>query len=127
MTLTEQQWDDQLFDQRTGLVPTLGWSLSYHTRRSTGSVSGFPDRVLVRERIVWLELKKETGTMSSAQKRWALGLLDAGAELYVVRPSDFDDLLLVLGHRGDPWLTGRGAVVQAASALRSRTREEALA
>lgn len=127
LELTEAQWDDQLFAPKTGLAPTLGWTLSYHTLRSRGSESGFPDRVLVRERVVYLELKKATGKLSAAQKRWTLALLEAGAEIYVARPADFDDITAILRHRGDPWLNGRGQVVEAASVLRGRTRMEAQA
>lgn len=48
----------------------------------------------------------------------------AGAEAYIVRPSDLDDLAAVLVHHGDPWQTGRGRAVDAASRLRERTRQE---
>ena len=45
------------------LARTLGWRV-YHTYDSRRSQPGFPDLVLVRERILFLELKSETGKLS---------------------------------------------------------------
>ena len=122
--LTEQEWDGQLFRGDKALARTLGWTLCYHTLRSKGSQSGFPDRVLVRDRVLFVELKRETGKPTDTQKAWIRGLLAAGAEVYLIRPSDLEDFAQVLAHRGDPWQTGRGAVV-AAARLREKTRNEA--
>lgn len=65
-----------------------GWD-HYHTRDSRRSVRGFPDLVLVRERVVFAELKAADGKVSRDQRRW-LGLLaKAGAEVYEWRPADW--------------------------------------
>jgi hypothetical protein len=97
--LTEKTWDAQLFASKTGLAPMLGWRLTYHTLRSKGSRSGFPDRVLVRERAIFAELKSETGTVSEAQAEWLDGLARAGAECYVWKPSDLDEIGRILSLR----------------------------
>lgn len=120
--LTEAEWHAQVVE----LAGTLGY-LRYHTYRSKRSPAGFPDEVLVRDRVIYLELKREKGKLSPEQRRWVTALLDAGAEIYVVRPSDLDDLALVLAHRGDPWVSGRGRVVEAAAVLRQRARVESAA
>jgi len=99
--LSEKEWDAQLFATRTGLASMLGWTLSYHTLRSKGSASGFPDRVLARERIVFVETKSATGKVSPAQKGWLDGLARAGGECYLWRPADLDEAAQVLGKR---WL-----------------------
>jgi len=97
--LTEKSWDQQLFASKKGLAITLGWTLVYHTLRSKGSTSGFPDRVLVRDRVIFAELKTEKGPISDAQRAWLTGLAAAGAEVYLWRPSDLDELSRVLSKR----------------------------
>lgn len=101
--IDEKTWDAQLFATRTGLASTLGWRLRYHTLRSKGSTSGFPDRVLVRERVIFAELKTETGKPTDSQQQWLTGLAAAGAEVYLWRPSDLEEIGKVLAQRGDPW------------------------
>ncbi len=83
----EKEWDYQLFNSKKGLAPMLGWRLCYHTLRSKGSQSGFPDRVLVRERVIFAELKREKGVVSDHQREWLDGLAAAGAEVYLWLPS----------------------------------------
>jgi len=90
---TEKEWQAQV----VALARTLGWHGLYHVFDSRRSASGFPDLVLVRERVVYVELKSETGKVSPAQKQWIGWLLDAGAEVYVARPRDLEALGVVLG------------------------------
>lgn len=51
------------------LAENNGW-LAYHTRDSRGSQKGFFDLVLVRERLVFAELKSATGRQTPEQKLW---------------------------------------------------------
>ena len=95
----EKEWDATLFHSQKGLAPMLGWRLTYHTLRSKGSQSGFPDRVLVRDRIIYAELKREKTQPTVAQKEWLDGLARAGAEVYLWRPSDLDEIAKILGKR----------------------------
>lgn len=97
--LTEKEWEAQLFNSQKGLAPALGWKLIYHTLRSKGSRSGFPDRVLVRDRVVYAEMKTEKGPTSDTQREWLTGLAAAGAETYLWRPSDLDEIATVLNRR----------------------------
>lgn len=53
--------------------------------------AGFPDLVLVRERIVYVELKSAKGRLSPRQREWMRALLEAGQEAYVWRASDWQD------------------------------------
>lgn len=88
----EKELQAQVFE----LANLCGWRRAYHTHDSRRSASGFPDIVLVRERIVFLELKREKTKCSPAQRGWLRALRDAGGEVYVVRPHNLDDLAVVL-------------------------------
>ncbi len=97
--VTEKTFDAQLFNSQKGLAVTLGWQLRYPTLRSKGSTSGFPDRVLVRDRVIFAELKTEKGVVSDSQREWLTGLARGGAEVYLWRPSDLDEVARVLSKR----------------------------
>lgn len=99
LDMTEQEWDGQLFRSDKALAKMLGWRLCYHTLRSKGSKAGFPDRVLVRERIVYVELKSMTGKPTEAQVEWLDGLAKAGGECYLWKPSDLDEIGKILSKR----------------------------
>lgn len=58
--------------------------------------AGFPDLVLVRDRVIYAELKSEKGSLSSAQGIWMLALEKAGQEIYCWRPSDWPKIEEVL-------------------------------
>lgn len=97
--ILEKDWDSQLFNTQRGLAPNLGWTLTYHTLKSKGSRSGFPDRVLIRERVIFAELKREKTKPTEEQVRFLDGLAAAGAEVYLWRPSDLDEIGRVLSKR----------------------------
>jgi VRR-NUC domain len=93
--LTEKEWQAQVKE----LATMLGYKRAYHTFDSRRSQSGFPDLVLVRDRVIFAELKRQDGKPSAAQKEWLDGLASAGAEVYLWRPSDLDEVATVLGKR----------------------------
>ena len=62
-----------------------GW-IHYHTYSSKRSPAGFPDLVLVRDRVLFRELKTDTGKLSPHQKLWGDKLTAAGADFAVWRP-----------------------------------------
>ncbi len=104
------------------LAKTLGW-ISYFTFNSRGSSFGFPDLVLTRERVIFIELKREKTKPTDDQKMWLRRLLEANAEAYVARPHDLDDLALILAGRLN---SGRATGWLAAAArLRQATEQEA--
>lgn len=86
-------------------VESLGY-LAYHTYDSRRSQPGFPDLVLVhsrQQRLIFAELKKETGRQSNEQKLWEghLRVIRSAVplEFYLWRPTD--------------WLSGRiGQILQ---------------
>lgn len=91
LTLTERQLDCLVDD----LARHLGW-IGYHTYDSRRSEKGFPDRVYVRERVIFIEFKTERGRVRPEQVTWGQRLLGAGAEYHLIRPSDWQKVLEVL-------------------------------
>lgn len=81
----------QLQELVISLAERMGW-LAYHTFDSRRSQPGFPDLVLVhprQRRILWRELKSETGTATAEQKVWISTLKLVGADVDVWRPRDW--------------------------------------
>lgn len=77
------------------LAELLGWRW-YHTHRSDRSPAGFPDLVLVRPagrgrsgRVVFVELKAQRTPVTLDQRSWLQDLVEAEAEVYLWRPSDW--------------------------------------
>jgi len=59
--------------------------------------AGFPDLVLVgRGRVIFAELKSDKGKLSEDQKAWVNALRSNGAQAYVWRPSDMDEVVATL-------------------------------
>lgn len=103
--MTEKEWTAQVVE----LARTLGYK-RYHTYRSKHSESGWPDEALVRDRLILAELKRESGKVSDAQQQWLDALAGAGQEVYLWRPSDLEEVGLVLSrrwrfHKEDHYLT----------------------
>jgi hypothetical protein len=67
---------------RPGMNRRGHWS----TAMSGSQAAGFPDLVLVRDRLVLAELKAHRGTMSEPQVGWHGALVGAGTEVYLWRP-----------------------------------------
>ena len=54
----------------------------------TPATKGFPDLLLVGPTVMFRELKKELGKLSSDQEQWRDALIAAGADWGIWRPSD---------------------------------------
>ena len=76
----------------------LGW-LCYHTYDSRRSASGFPDLVLVRERILYRELKVGKNKLSPTQELWRDSIMDAGGDWAEWRETDMDDIVADLSRK----------------------------
>lgn len=95
------------------LAQTLHWTVGHHhdSRREVRPgvfvgdklAAGIPDLVLVRERVLWVELKDTKGKLSANQVLWLDALRKAGAEVYVWRPGDMDEITSVLQSKCAPW------------------------
>ena len=58
----------------------------YHSRDSRLDMRGFPDLVIVGRRLLFRELKSQTGRISPAQAEWLAELRQAGQDANVWRP-----------------------------------------
>lgn len=105
LTAEEQHYREQSERQFQGFVVARatmnGWK-HYHPpdnkpdkngRVQHGIVKGFPDLTLVKgSRLVFVELKTETGRVMPEQKEWLALLAATGAETYIWRPSQWRDI-----------------------------------
>lgn len=103
MTL-EKDWQRDI----VRLARTLGWKVAFFRPAQTAKGwrtavgadgAGFPDLCLVRDRVIFVELKNEKGRVTEEQREWIAALQVAGVEAYVWRPDDLDDAMAVLMHR----------------------------
>ena len=72
-----------------------GWK-HYHTYDSRRSPEGYVDLTLIRERIVFVELKTNTGILRPSQRAWRDAIQNAGGEWYLFRPRDAQQVVEVL-------------------------------
>jgi hypothetical protein len=92
--LSEREFQAEVMD----IANQLGWRF-YHTHDSIGSQAGFPDLVMVRKkRLIFAELKTESGKLSIQQGQWLADLEKTAAEVYLWRPSQMDEIIKVLKH-----------------------------
>jgi len=118
-TITEKEFTGQIKE----LAATFGYSF-YHTWHSIHSAPGFPDCVLAKPgRLIFCELKSETGKVSNKQQEWLDVLEAAGAETYLFRPSQFEEMVQVL--RGKTLLDTQTAILAPPVATGGVCREEA--
>lgn len=61
---------------------------------------GYPDLVLVRDRVIFAELKTDTGKLTPEQEQWHERLKAAGAQAEVWRPMFFQLIEAALTARG---------------------------
>lgn len=99
--VTEKQFQRQV----QGFLNAYGWRWFHapDNRPVNGRVqavkAGFPDLVAVRGgRLLFVELKRETGKTTQDQDDWLGDLATTGAECYVWRPRDLDEIRTTLAH-----------------------------
>lgn len=68
----------------------------HHETDSRRSKRGFPDLVIVGYRVIFVELKSDTGRVSFDQLGWLDDLREANAEVYLWRPQDWEGARKVL-------------------------------
>ena len=92
MKMSEKDFQSQIVQ-----IAKLNKWLVYHTYDSRKSEPGFPDLVLVRESVIFAELKKDAKTApSQAQMAWLGALEKANARCAVWYPEIMDDIQIVL-------------------------------
>ena len=85
--------EDELLPTVLELAEVKGWLRAHFRPAKTekgwrtavsGDGKGFPDLVLVRERVVFIELKVKGKMPSDYQWYWLTALHEAGAEVYLI-------------------------------------------
>ena len=85
LRMTEAELQKRVLD----LCDLLGL-LVFHDNDSRRNRAGFPDLVIVgRHRVLYRELKTDTGQLRPEQKTWLNRLVAAGADAGVWRPRDW--------------------------------------
>lgn len=64
-----------------------------------GQAAGYVDLTLVRDRVIFAELKTQTGRLTRPEVAWRARLIAAGAEVYVWRPADRLEITATLTRR----------------------------
>lgn len=98
--ILERQFQDTVIE----LAQWLGWVVhaerpawtSKGYRTPIQGTPGFPDLVLIRERVIFAELKADTGKLSEAQRQWQSLLTTANQEVYVWYPDDWESIKRIL-------------------------------
>jgi hypothetical protein len=102
-SITEATWQVNIITR----AHLNGWRIHHPPKagvRSDGSVRttrhttpGYPDLTLVRgDRLVFIEVKRETGKATPEQLAWLDLLHAAGAEVHLWKPSDLPTVMEVL-------------------------------
>ena len=105
--MNEREFTEQVIDT----AHRFGWRVAHFAQAQVrpgvwitpvkADDKGFPDLVLVRERVIYAELK--VGTRPRIEQVEWLGALEAaGAEVYVWKPKDADEIDHVLRRRPRP-------------------------
>ena len=89
--------EKDLREQIRSLVKIYGWRWAF-TQYSLRSPKGLPDLQLVRPpRLIYAELKSETGKLSPEQEAWLEDLRGVpGVEVFVWRPHDIERVAEIL-------------------------------
>lgn len=94
--LDQEQTEARFQAEIERMAKAAGW-LHYHTHDSRRSQAGYPDLTLVRGRkLLFRELKTETGRVTPEQRRWLEALEAAGQDAGVWRPRDWPAIREVL-------------------------------
>lgn len=89
--MTEAEFQAQVVEA----AELYGW-YTHHTFDSRRSNPGFPDLVLVHPKrgfVIFAELKSEKGRVTREQSAWIDALTQAGADAFVWRPADWDQII----------------------------------
>ena len=89
--MTEKAFQSQIIHY----AKKQGWHV-YHTYDSRRSEPGFPDLVLVRNKVLYRELKTDKGRLTASQQAWKESLTTAGADYEIWRPNQIQEIFVTL-------------------------------
>lgn len=91
------------------MAQRFGWHVAHFPRARSdkgayltpvaGNAKGYPDLTLVRERVLWAELKIPPNGLTVEQAEWVAKLASAGQEIRVWTPDDWPEIERVLKER----------------------------
>lgn len=90
----------QLQEQVVQLARLRGWWVWHDNGTQGRNQAGLPDLILVRERVVWAELKTDRGRLRSEQRHVIARLRAAGQEVHIWRPAGLAEVARVLAPAG---------------------------
>ena len=90
--------EDEFQDIVEKIAEKHGWKFYHAPYKEGRRVPGFPDLVIVRDRILFRELKTARGQLTLEQEKWIRRLQNAGSDAKVWRPDDIDE--------GSLWIAG---------------------
>ena len=104
--VTETSWQQTV----TETAETFGWRWlhmrparladgQWRTPVSGSHAKGWPDLILVRDRLIVAELKGTGGKLTAEQADWLAALTGAGVEAYCWGPDDWPQVQRVLSRR----------------------------
>lgn len=107
MALLEQMSETTFQSEVIGMASDLDWYAFHHPDSRKDTKAGLPDLTLLHlrtGRIIFAELKTMTGRLRPSQRRFLeAALLDSSNELALWRPSDLEEIALILaGKRCGP-------------------------
>lgn len=104
LRITEDQWQATVVET----AQLHGWAVAHFRPARTeqgwrtpvaADGKGWPDLVLVRDRVLFAELKSPRGRLTTDQRAWIERLTAAGQETYVWRPDDWPHVQHALARR----------------------------
>lgn len=84
--------EDEFQDIVEKIAEKYGWKFYHAPYKEGRRVPGFPDLVIVRDRILFRELKTARGQLTLEQEKWIRRLQNAGSDAKVWRPDDIDEI-----------------------------------
>ena len=99
-TTTVTMTETELLNGVLAMAEVFGWTSAHFRPAQTshgwraavsGAGKGFPDVVLVRDHVLFVELKSTKGSLSPEQVVWRDVLVRGGASWHLWRPADWLD------------------------------------
>jgi hypothetical protein len=95
-SLPEHAWQEEVEE----LLRRGGWEYVHLRDARRQNFTGWPDlfavRLVPRPRALAIELKAERGTLTPLQSAWLARLASVGIETYIWRPTQLDEVRLVV-------------------------------
>jgi len=103
LPMPEADWDEPRFQRWcVATARANGWRVRVMDQRGRPgwrgqpTDKGWPDLLMVKDRVVWIELKDADGQLRPDQLEVIGLLIDSGAEVYIMRPAQWEEFMVLL-------------------------------